>query len=128
MTEIELLELIELLDQVKREKTNNRVLQLLVDQQKKGQNREEELWDDVLEKELKEFLIYITIKNHFSGPSFVFDIGHSSEAFQFHTVNLIFVRDMNFFSNVNKLDFFLIKSLAIYWIFSIGSKFLKFCQ
>ena len=46
-----------LLDQVKREKASNSVLKILVDQQKViDPNRKEDLLDDILEKELEEFL------------------------------------------------------------------------
>ena len=49
--------LTELLDQVKRGKARNSVLKILVDQQKViDPNREEDLLDDILEKELEEFL------------------------------------------------------------------------
>jgi hypothetical protein len=49
--------LTELLDQVKREQARNSVLKFLVDQQKAiDQKREEDLLDDILEKELEEFL------------------------------------------------------------------------
>ena len=49
--------LTELLDKVKREKVRNSVLKILVDQQKViDPNRKEDLLDDILEKELEEFL------------------------------------------------------------------------
>ena len=49
--------LAELLDQVNRERARNSVLKILVDQQRAiDQNREEDMLDDILEKELEEFL------------------------------------------------------------------------
>jgi hypothetical protein len=50
--------LTELLDQVNREQVRSSVLKILVDQQRAiDQNREEDMLDDILEKELEEFLI-----------------------------------------------------------------------
>ncbi len=48
--------LTELLDQVKREQAHINVLKILVEQQKQNQNREEDLLDGILEKELEAFL------------------------------------------------------------------------
>ena len=55
--------LTELLDQWKREQARNNVLKILVKQRANDPNREEDLLDDILEKELEEFLnLYLNRK------------------------------------------------------------------
>ena len=55
--------LTELLDQWKREQARNNVLKILVKQRAIDPNREEDLLDDILEKELEEFLnLYLNRK------------------------------------------------------------------
>ena len=55
--------LTELLDQWKREPARNNVLKILVKQRAIDPNREEDLLDDILEKELEEFLnLYLNRK------------------------------------------------------------------